>query len=276
MDARRQRVKDQWIAMHKADPTLDYDIIFKDDEDIHENVKAQFSFRQQGNRGDPNATQQKKSGKDYSDHSKMTDEDWSNRFDDLLDLYLIRVPEDHYEDKLTFTDPEELKEIFAKIEEDNLQKIHQMQEQEQFFEALLKKEKQIHTTLQSNYDQHNKTYIELEMKINAAKSILSTFKKKPSESVVEAGAPETTAASSSDKNKSSPVDYTKFLKELRAKIQRIHEDCIRQGEADSKPTLVLLNVSSQLGPAHPIVWPLGNREQSHQVHAQHQAAAQQG
>ena len=29
---------------HKADPDLDYDIIFKDDEEIHEGVKMQFSF----------------------------------------------------------------------------------------------------------------------------------------------------------------------------------------------------------------------------------------
>lgn len=29
---------------HKADPDLDYDIIFKDDDDIHDSIKMQFSF----------------------------------------------------------------------------------------------------------------------------------------------------------------------------------------------------------------------------------------
>ena len=40
-----EQVRLDWINEHKNNPHLDYDIIFTDNEDIHEQVKAQFSFR---------------------------------------------------------------------------------------------------------------------------------------------------------------------------------------------------------------------------------------
>ena len=39
MNKKLQDLKAYWIAEHKADPRLDYDIIFKHDEDIHDNGK---------------------------------------------------------------------------------------------------------------------------------------------------------------------------------------------------------------------------------------------
>lgn len=44
MSRKRLQLKRDWIMRHKADPDLDYDIIFKDDEEIHDQVKMQFSF----------------------------------------------------------------------------------------------------------------------------------------------------------------------------------------------------------------------------------------
>ena len=41
------------------------------------------------------------------------------------------------------------------------------------------------------------------------------------------------------------VDPSKLMDKLRGKIKQIHLDNIGQGEVDSKPTLSLLNVSSQ-------------------------------
>lgn len=83
MQQKHEALKRQWIAEHKADPRLDFDIIFKDDEDIHEGVKMEFSFLNQPGQKDMNATMQgtKKSKNDYSDHGKMTDEDWEHRFE---------------------------------------------------------------------------------------------------------------------------------------------------------------------------------------------------
>ncbi len=53
-------VKNDWIRRHKADADLDFDIIFKDDEEIHEGIKMQFSFQNQANQG--NMDSRKKGG----------------------------------------------------------------------------------------------------------------------------------------------------------------------------------------------------------------------
>jgi len=42
-----------------------------------------------------------------------------------MELHLIDVPEDFYKEKLFFNDPEDLKKIFSRLEEENLAKIHE-------------------------------------------------------------------------------------------------------------------------------------------------------
>ena len=42
----------------------------------------------------------------------MTDQDWENRFQQLLDLHLIDVDDDYYNDNLFFDNPEDLRNIF--------------------------------------------------------------------------------------------------------------------------------------------------------------------
>lgn len=66
-----------WIAEHMANPALDYDIIFKNDDEIHDGEKLVFSFH--GKDGAQQTDGRKKS-KDYSDHAKMTPKDWENAF----------------------------------------------------------------------------------------------------------------------------------------------------------------------------------------------------
>ena len=68
---KKEMIKRRWIKEHMANPALDYYIIFKQDEDIHGDVKMQFSF--QGKDG-LNATHQSKKGgtkNDFSEHQKM-------------------------------------------------------------------------------------------------------------------------------------------------------------------------------------------------------------
>ena len=57
-----------------------------------------------------------------------------------MKLSLIDVPSDYYRDELFFTKPQELMEIFQKLEDDNLSKIHEQQEMAVIYEALLQKE----------------------------------------------------------------------------------------------------------------------------------------
>ena len=44
MIEKKEKLKSEWIAEHKANPRLDYDLIFKADEEILDGVKLQFSF----------------------------------------------------------------------------------------------------------------------------------------------------------------------------------------------------------------------------------------
>ena len=64
----------------------------------------------------------------------MTDKDWENRFDQLMSLHLIDVPDDYYDDELKLKDPNELKQIFDKMEQTNLKNIGRTQENEHAFE----------------------------------------------------------------------------------------------------------------------------------------------
>lgn len=57
-----------------------------------------------------------------------------------MDLHLIDVPEDFYKEKLFFKDPDDLKQIFSKLEEENLSKIHEQQELTQALEILAHRE----------------------------------------------------------------------------------------------------------------------------------------
>ena len=54
-----------------------------------------------------------------------------------MTLSLIDVSDDYYIDELFFTNPNELNQIFSKLEEDNLSKIHEQQEMAQAYETLV-------------------------------------------------------------------------------------------------------------------------------------------
>ena len=148
---------------HKADPNLDYDIIFKDDEEIHEGVKMQFSFLTQVPGGDAKeAGRGKKNQNEWRHiHARIPDEEWDARFEQLMFLNLIDVPEDYYIDNLYLSRPEELKAIFTKLEEDNLSYIQNQQESEQQLEYLSVAEEQAHNKLQHKHDSHTKARNEL-------------------------------------------------------------------------------------------------------------------
>lgn len=59
----------------------------------------------------------------------MSDEDWSRRFEELLENYLIDVPADYFVEDVGFNnDPEELQKQFTDLEEKNLTLIHNTQD----------------------------------------------------------------------------------------------------------------------------------------------------
>ena len=155
-----EALKKQWIADHMADPRLDYDIIFKTDDEIHDGEKMVFSFHgKDAVQGQENRS--RKVSKDFSDHAQMTMADWELAFKKLLQLHLISVPSDFYEDELPFSDTNELTEKFQKQEEENLRKIHDQQTKEEMYEKTLIQEQQSKDRKERNYNEQNKTRLEL-------------------------------------------------------------------------------------------------------------------
>ena len=56
------------------------------------------------------------------------------RFEQLLELDLVELPDDYYDDKLFFDNPDDLEEKYNQLEQDNLFYISRIQEQEQYLE----------------------------------------------------------------------------------------------------------------------------------------------
>lgn len=85
--------------------------------------------------GDPAAASQKGSmGETLKSKKKgqiipakqMKDEDWEQKFYDLLEQDLIDVPEDYYDEQILFDKPDQLMEIFQSLEERNLEIIKKL------------------------------------------------------------------------------------------------------------------------------------------------------
>ena len=143
----------------------------------------------------------------------MTNADWEHAFHELLKSNLINVPPNYYEDKLHFSDPDTLTALFSKMEENNLQMIHNQQEQEQAYEALLSKENKVRTRAEVDYDDQNKTRLDLIRKIESSKLVLSSLMKKTTDGqLYEPVAGQTNAKG---QPKMISVDFEGLLKKLR-------------------------------------------------------------
>lgn len=70
-----------------------------------------------------------------------------------MKLSLVDVPDDYYKDELFFTNPDKLMEIFDKLQEDNLSKIHEQQEMAIGIEKQVEREAKIKASLQKNFEE---------------------------------------------------------------------------------------------------------------------------
>jgi len=71
-----------------------------------------------------------------TNQKQMNDKDWEKRFHDLLKLDLIELPEDFYDEKMLFDEPEKLMDVFTQLEEQNLTNISKTQEYEEALEKM--------------------------------------------------------------------------------------------------------------------------------------------
>ena len=128
MDEKKRRLKESWIAYHMQSREMD-DIIFTDDEEIHDGQKMMFSWMReqqaaQQAANQANVAQNRHKGlsaaaqfKNHSDPRElMKPQDWSDVFEHLLASNNIELPDDYYHDELSFKDIDEFnRELKSKL-----------------------------------------------------------------------------------------------------------------------------------------------------------------
>ena len=80
MENQKHDLKVDWIMRHKADPELDYDVVFKDDDEIHDNTKMQFTFLTQQNAMNQTNPNRRQTKEWRGIHASIPDEEWEYRF----------------------------------------------------------------------------------------------------------------------------------------------------------------------------------------------------
>ena len=181
------------------------------------------------------------------ERDRVTDAEWGERFDDLLEAHLIDVPEDYYDDERAFNDPDELNAIFNELEEKNLFNIHQLQELELQLESLNQEERKIKSSLQMKYDQQNKTLQELQTKINESRAALVAAEKKTTGDLLYEPPDEEQRRKDAKKGKESkpqPVNFEAYLSDLKKEIARIYRRTNGTGDVYGKSPVSLLDVST--------------------------------
>ena len=170
MFEKTETVKRNWVMKAKQNKEDDH-IIFRNDEEIHGDIRfdlldelqttnANFGQSMPGRRGN-NAR--------VDIRERMTDRDWEQRFNQLMSLHLIDVPDNYYKDDLQFNDPNQLKTIFNDLEVLNLKMINQMQENELGYETLVNKEQELKRRMDKKYVTQNANRVKLQNNINESK-----------------------------------------------------------------------------------------------------------
>lgn len=175
----------------------------------------------------------------------MTEKDWEKRFDQLMGLHLIDVPDDYYKDELEFKDPTALTEIFNVLEVDNLKMIAQLQANEEAYELLVQREGRLQREMDRKYVTQNANRVKLQKNIGESKAALNMSKKKIKEgTILMENSKDTSHASKkrgADADRTQVVEVDKMLDGLRKKIVEIYKKEFSQTEVSGKKTIDLLN-----------------------------------
>ena len=154
----------------------------------------------------------------------MTDRDWEAKFDLLMSEDLIDLPQHLAEEKLYFTDPDQMDEIFGELEERNLYLIHRKQEMEDAMETLSHDHRKLQKDLGRNRDLHLANKIEVQEKIALSLANVNEFKKQGQMQLVShqaTAAGSTGHGNSKDKGKKAVDDSDINLEEILNDIQKV-------------------------------------------------------
>ena len=244
MARKMAQLKASWIERYKKDRSQDH-IIFQDDEEIHDQVKMKFAYLKEKEQNTVAGARDRRSQR-IDERDRVTDEEWGERFQDLLEAHLIDVPDNFYDEVQAFNDPDELNTIFNELEEQNLFNIHQLQELELQLEQLNQEQKDLETNLHSKFEQQNRAHKELEVKIRESTLNLAAAEKKTTGDLLFEP-PDNDKIRKDEKAgkvpKPEPVDFQIKLFELVRQISDIYQEQIGLAEVSGKSPIALLDVS---------------------------------
>lgn len=238
---KKSEIKAEWVAHARRNPEQFLD----DDQFLSEFSKPADGGQTShgGSKLDATVTSLSRGRRGAKPGPKeMTDEDWANKFEELLDADLIDVPEDYYDEPIRFDDADQLMQIFTSLEEKNLEIIKKSQDTEYSLE--IRKQEEIRTQKEIggmiNQLQHNAQ--ELVEQISQAQAALNELKKANKQ-----------AASGEDQKKKKPPkdaagaeedepDIEGLMAELRTHIEKIYKYLEgNQGAAlDAKASIEIL------------------------------------
>lgn len=98
----------------------------------------------------------------------MTEKDWDAKFELLMSEDLIDLPPHLREEKLYFTNPQQMDEIFQELEERNLYLIHRKQEIEHTLEVQYHQERNLVAHLGKDREVHQGNKVALQERIQTS------------------------------------------------------------------------------------------------------------
>lgn len=137
-----------------------------------------------------------------------------------MNLNLIELDEEYYEDKLYFTEPDALDQKFTSLEEDNLFYIHRIQDIEQYLESTQETIDRTHERLEKKTNALLENKESLMQKIVEAQQSLETYKKSSSGTQIQ---DQNSYGEKFAKKKKAPqeVKFEDLLGQIKKKITSI-------------------------------------------------------
>ena len=167
----------------------------------------------------------------------MTDRDWEIKFEQLWQEDLIDIAEDFFVEKLYYSDPNELSDVFSDLEEKNLYLIHMSQEVEQSLENLKQQYEFLQKDLGKQIKNNSNDKKELEEKIQEALRNLYDLRKRNQVNTIS-------TQSGNDKDKEeSEVNIDDLLRDLTQDIHKVYKNQFDiHGDLEAKHPVDILKV----------------------------------
>lgn len=246
LDKNRKDAFKNWMVLYDKDYSQD-DIIFGEDEEIHGDIKLSDIDESLLLKKDTGNSKLGSSKKEYKpkrgaevDRSNCTEAWLEKRFEQLMSLDLIELPEYYYMDKIFFEETDALDQQFAALEEKNLFFIHRIQEYEQYIEDAQYKIDKTYDVISNKVSVLEGNKDNLVFKINDAQINLEQYKKHSIGSkIMDQNSILTKSVKTKDKKQQQSINCDEMLNSIKKKLVEIRR------QDNNKNPIQLLEVSFQ-------------------------------